>query len=149
MLTKFIWCLAVVWDTLKGAIEADHETTKIMLEAAELIVTTDDMTEIYDQTGTVAMISLANLSTITVRQQLADDSEQANLNARFKKQLYVPLPDPLPTVAHGLHLQLILPLPVILCAIPSLIPAFCNRPCPLRPACFMVILLLPYCRQPL
>mmetsp|Transcript_13955 Transcript_13955/g.39511 ORF Transcript_13955/g.39511 Transcript_13955/m.39511 type:complete len:132 (-) Transcript_13955:21-416(-) len=41
----------VVWDTLKGAVAADHDITKILLEAAELIVTRDDMTEIYDPTG--------------------------------------------------------------------------------------------------
>eukprot|EP00951_Prasinocladus_malaysianus_P030299 scaffold284592_cov48-Prasinocladus_malaysianus.AAC.1 len=39
---------AMVWDTLKGALECDDATMKLMLEAAEIIVTKDDMSEIFD-----------------------------------------------------------------------------------------------------
>mmetsp|Transcript_41478 Transcript_41478/g.106093 ORF Transcript_41478/g.106093 Transcript_41478/m.106093 type:complete len:90 (+) Transcript_41478:366-635(+) len=42
---------AVVWDTLKGALEAEHSTTVMLLEAAEIIVARKDMSEIYDSRG--------------------------------------------------------------------------------------------------
>eukprot|EP00191_Tetraselmis_sp_GSL018_P000473 CAMPEP_0177615104 /NCGR_PEP_ID=MMETSP0419_2-20121207/23196_1 /TAXON_ID=582737 /ORGANISM="Tetraselmis sp., Strain GSL018" /LENGTH=84 /DNA_ID=CAMNT_0019112577 /DNA_START=275 /DNA_END=529 /DNA_ORIENTATION=+ len=41
----------VVWDTLKGAIVADQETMKAMIDAAGLIVAKPDMSEIYDAQG--------------------------------------------------------------------------------------------------
>lgn len=41
----------VVWDTLKGALEADHATTRMLLDAAEVIVATPDMSEVYDSQG--------------------------------------------------------------------------------------------------
>jgi len=41
----------LVWDTLKGALEAEHSTTVMLLEAAEIIVARKDMSEIYDSRG--------------------------------------------------------------------------------------------------
>ncbi|KAG2485045.1 hypothetical protein HYH03_016144 [Edaphochlamys debaryana] len=41
----------VIWDALKAAIEAEHETSKLIIESAGIIVAVPDMTVCYDERG--------------------------------------------------------------------------------------------------
>lgn len=42
---------AVIWDALKAACEADHETAKTIIHSADIIVSKPDMSVCYDERG--------------------------------------------------------------------------------------------------
>jgi hypothetical protein len=41
----------VIWDALKGAIDVDRESAKLILEAADVIIEKQDLSVCYDQKG--------------------------------------------------------------------------------------------------